>query len=77
MPSCCPPVCGDSYCIASCVDRPYVQCTMLCPPPCIIPTEPQPVKPLQLPCPTNPESAGESNGDNVPVVRIPECHTFN
>lgn len=50
-PPCCGP-CGppDSY-VRIYENKPYVQCTMLCPPPCLIPTEPRPVKPLQLPCP--------------------------
>ncbi|KAF7287326.1 hypothetical protein GWI33_001689 [Rhynchophorus ferrugineus] len=33
--------------------EPCVTCCMVCPPPIMAPTVPQPVKPLQLPCPVN------------------------
>ncbi|EFA09789.1 uncharacterized protein LOC661071 isoform X1 [Tribolium castaneum] len=48
--SCCPP----PQCIPCNV--PYAQVTMTCPPPILVPTQPQPVKPLQLPCPPAPPS---------------------
>lgn len=31
--------------------KPFAVCCMVCPPPILAPTRPEPVKPLQLPCP--------------------------
>ncbi|XP_023014962.1 uncharacterized protein isoform X2 [Leptinotarsa decemlineata] len=33
--------------------KPFATCCMVCPPPILAPTTPEPVKPLQLPCPTD------------------------
>jgi hypothetical protein len=42
--------CVDPCCIPCC-DFPFAQVVMTCPPPIMAPTRPEPVKPLQLPCP--------------------------
>ncbi|CAH1375587.1 unnamed protein product [Tenebrio molitor] len=61
--------CVDPCCIPCC-DFPFAQVVMTCPPPIMAPTRPEPVKPLQLPCPPccsnemTPEEAEATRYDN-------------
>lgn len=55
--------CLPTYAFSSCgcqpgqpippATQPFATCCMVCPPPCLAPTQPQPVKPLRLPCPSD------------------------